>query len=644
MERLFIDIETYSDLSLKNCGVYKYVQSKEFTIMLFAYSVDGGSVIVIDLMNGESIPSEIISAIKDSKVTKWAFNAQFERVCLSKFLDCELPIESFKCSMILAAEHGLPLKLEAVGKALNLEVQKMEVGEKLVKEFCSPCKPTKANGYSTRKLPENDPINWALFKEYNKRDVETEMAIHNRLDESLVIDSEWEAYWLDQRINSRGVFIDEKVVNSAITLNQIDTDEALSTARSITGLDNPNSRIQLLTWFNENNVDITNLDKDTVKYYMNHTTGRAHEMLKLRQRLSKSSVKKYEAMLNCECGDGRIRGLFQFYGGHTGRFAGRLVQLQNLPRNSMSDLDCARNWVKQEEFDAMYMLYDSIPDVLSQLVRTALIPKPGCRFYIADFAAIEARVLAWYAGEEWRLKSFEAGEDIYCASASQMFGVPVVKHGVNGELRAKGKIAELALGYGGSDGALKGMGALDQGLKEEELQPLVTAWRNSNSNITTFWWSVGNAAMKAIKNKTTVVRGNLVFEYQAGYLFIKLPSGRKIAYYEPTIGINRFGSETIFYKGINDKKKWGDIDTYGPKLVENIVQATARDILIEAMERLENLGYEIVMHIHDEAVVEAPPTTSLETICEVMAETPKWADDKLLLRADGFVSDYYMKD
>jgi len=644
MTELMIDLEVYNSLDITKCGVHRYAQGDDLEILLFAYSVDGGPVQVVDLASGETIPRNILNAIKDQTVTKWAFNAQFERVCLSRYLGEKLPVESFKCSMVYAAELGYPLKLQTVGEALHLDKKKLDEGRRLIDFFCKPCRPGKSNGYRVRNMPWDAPAEWELFKEYNKRDVETELEIHEKLSRFPVPESEWNNYHLDQVINDRGVMVDLKLVESAIKCNALIIEEKLEEAKALTGLANPNSTQQLQSWLRSNGVETESLDKKAVAQLVQSCDGDVLKVLRIRQLLSKSSIKKYEAMLNCMCDDRRIRGLFQFYGGHTGRFAGRLVQVQNLPQNHIDNIEDVREMTRRGYFDSLDKMFDSVPDTLSQLIRTALVPKAGCHFNVADYAAIEARVIAWYSGESWRLKSFAAGEDIYCASASKMFGVPVEKHGQNSHLRAKGKIAELALGYGGSVGALVGMGALEMGLDEDELKPLVDAWRLANRNITRFWWNVDAAAKIAIRKKTTTRLGRLFFEYKPGFLFIKLPSGRKIAYPEARLGINRFGSESIIYKGLSTNRKWMDIDTYGPKLVENIVQATARDLLVEAMVRLEANGYPIVMHIHDEVVVETDREDALDDICKIMAETPDWADSNLLLRADGFVSDFYMKD
>ena len=648
MQTLSIDLETYSDQPLAKTGVYRYVESPDFEILLFAYSVDGGSVQQIDLACGEKIPSEILSALEDETVTKWAFNANFERICLSRFLGYPtgdyLEPDSWKCSMVWAAYMGLPLSLEGVGAVLGLEKQKLTEGKDLIKYFCQPCTPTKSNGQRTRNLPKHAPDKWLAFKRYNIRDVETEMSIQQKLSRFPVSQEEWENYHLDQRINDRGILLDRTLVSQAIRCDERFKRTHLEQARSVTGLENPNSPAQLKAWLAEKGVEAESLSKASVLELLSRAEGEVELALSLRQELAKSSVKKYTAMESVVCPDDRARGLIQFYGANrTGRFAGRLIQVQNLPQNHLPDLKQARTLVRDGRFDAVELLYDSVPLVLSELIRTAFIPKPGCRFFVADFSAIEARVIAWLAGEKWRQEVFAQGGDIYCASASQMFHVPVVKHGVNGHLRQKGKIAELALGYGGSVGALKAMGALNYGLTEEELKPLVDAWRQSNPRIVKFWWDVDRAAATCVRDKVPAETHGIRFFYQSGMMFIALPSGRKLVYVKPKMGVNRYGSESVTYEGVGEQKKWLRLESYGPKFVENIVQATARDILVEAMRRLKSAGYQIVMHVHDEAVIEAPADSSLEDICAIMGQTPAWAGG-LLLRADGYVCDFYQKD
>ena len=646
MKQINIDIETFSSEPLAKCGVYKYAESPDFEILLFGYAVDGGKVQVIDLTAGESIPKEIIDALTYDSVIKWAYNAQFERICISRFLGMPtgqyLNPASWHCTMVWAATLGLPLSLDSVGAALKLEKQKLKEGKDLIRYFCTPSK--NREGQMIRHYPKDAPDRWATFKAYNKRDVETEMGIQAKIAKFPVPDSEWVNYTLDQQINDRGIMLDMPFVRNAIRCDNNFKDTHLRMARNLTGLDNPNSPVQLKEWLSEQGVETDSLSKQTVAELIEATDGEVEKALVLRQVLAKSSVKKYTAMETVVGSDSRARGLIQFYGANrTGRYAGRLIQVQNLPQNHLPDLQEVRTLIRDGKFDAVEMLYDSVPQVLSELIRTAFIPKPGCRFYVADFAAIEARVIAWIAGESWRMDVFRDGGDIYCASASQMFKVPVVKHGINGHLRQKGKIAELALGYGGSVGALKAMGAISLGLQESELKPLVEMWRNSNPRITKLWWDIDKAAKDCIKERKHAEARGIRFSYQSGMMFVRLPSGRNLVYVKPRIGENQFGGESITYYGVGEQKKWTRLETYGPKLVENIVQATARDILVEAMLRLSRCGYNIVMHIHDEAVIEAPADTSLDNLCSVMAECPDWAKG-LLLRADGYVCDFYKKD
>lgn len=646
MKNLEIDIETFSSANLQKCGVYKYSESPDFDILLFGYSVDGGEVRTIDLACGERIPGEILDALSDENVIKWAFNAQFERVCLSRWLGLPegqyLPPEEWRCSMVWSAYMGLPLSLEGVGAVLGLEKQKLTEGKDLIRYFCVPCVPTKANGGRTRNLPEHDPEKWRRFKSYNIRDVETEMQIQSKLIRYPVPEFVWDEYHLDQEINDRGIRIDRHFVNQAIRLDGISSEKLMSSMKDITDLDNPNSVAQMKAWLSENGVEAETLEKKAVAALIGETDGDVSDALSLRLQLAKSSVKKYTAMQNAACSDDRCRGMFQFYGANrTGRFAGRLVQLQNLPQNHMPDLAEARELIRSGNFDMLDILYDDVPDTLSQLIRTAFIPAAGKKFYVADFSAIEARVIAWYAGEEWRSKVFSEGGDIYCASASQMFKVPVEKHGVNGHLRQKGKIAELALGYGGSVGALKAMGAIEMGLTEDELPGLVSVWRESNPHIVRFWWDVDAAVKRCIKERKPQEVKGIRFFWQSGMLFITLPSGRNLSYVKPCIGENRFGGESVTYEGVGGTKKWERIESYGPKFVENIVQATSRDILVNSMKTLRSCS--IVAHVHDELIIECDPSVSLEAVCEQMGRVPKWADG-LLLRADGYVCDFYQKD
>lgn len=662
MKTLSLDLETYSSEPLQKCGVYRYAESPDFEILLLSYSVDGGDVRTVDLACGEKIPTDIIDALTDDSVTKWAYNASFERVCLSRYLsdlgisldpvhdrhplsqECArfLNPESWQCSMVWAATMGLPLSLEGVGTVLGLEKQKLTEGKDLIKYFCQPCAPTKANGGRTRNLPCHAPNKWLAFKKYNIRDVETEMAIQQRLVKYPVPESVWEEYHIDQEINDRGVALDMELVTQAIQMDGRSRSELTDAMKAITELENPNSVAQMKRWLADNGLETETLGKKAVAELLKTAPPELQRVLLLRQQLAKSSVKKYQAMEKAACADGRARGMFQFYGANrTGRWAGRIIQMQNLPQNHLEDLAEARSLVRNGDFAAVKMLYEDVPDTLSQLIRTAFIPKAGCKFIVADFSAIEARVIAWLAGEHWRQKVFEDGGDIYCASASQMFGVPVEKHGVNGHLRQKGKIAELALGYGGSVGALKAMDALEMGLSEEELYPLVDAWRKSNPHIVQLWWDVDRAAMDAVRMKSTSETHGITFSCRSGMLFITLPSGRNLAYVKPKIGTNQFGGSCITYEGVGGTKKWERLDSYGPKFVENIVQAISRDILCYAMKTLR--CYSIVMHIHDELVIEADPQMSLGAVCEQMGRTPPWADG-LRLRADGYETDFYKKD
>ncbi len=646
MNTLEIDIESFSDVDLSKAGVYRYSESPNFEILLFGYSVDGSDVKVVDLACGEKIPAEIMSALEDETVEKWAYNAQFERICLSRYLglpDGEyLDPSSWKCSMVWAAYLGLPQSLENVGAVLGLEKQKLSEGKDLIRYFCVPCKPTKTNGGRTRNLPEHDREKWERFKAYNFRDVEAEMQIQQRLVKFPMPDFVWEEYWQDQEINDRGIGVDMEMVGQSIQMDECSKSRLSNAMKKLTELENPNSVQQMKQWLSENGMETDSLDKKAVAELLKTAPEPLAEALVLRQQLAKSSVKKYTAMRNAVCRDSRARGMFRFYGGNrTGRFSGKIIQLQNLPQNHIPDLAQARELVKTGNFDALAMLYEDIPDTLSQLIRTAFVPQGGRKFIVADFSAIEARVIAWIAGERWRLKIFEGGGDIYCASASQMFHVPVEKHGINGHLRQKGKIAELALGYGGSVGALKSMGALEMGLAEEELQPLVSAWRDSNPNITEFWWAVDRAVKECIKKRVQTETHGIRFSYESGMLFITLFSGRRLAYVKPRIGENQFGGESVTYMGVGGTKKWERLESYGPKFVENIVQATARDILCYAMQTLKNCA--IVAHVHDEIIIEADKRMSLSAVCEQMGRTPSWAKG-LLLRADGYECSFYQKD
>ena len=643
MKRLSIDLETYSSVDLGKSGVYKYAESEDFEILLFAYSIDEGEVQVLELASGEVIPEEILLALSDESVEKWAFNANFERVCLSRFLGKRLKPQGWYCTMIWSAYLGLPLSLEKVGEVLKLDKQKMNEGKALIRYFSIPCKPTKTNGMRERNLPHHDLEKWSTFKEYNRRDVETEMAIKKKLSAFSMPHSEWENYWTDQNINDRGILIDEVLVDSAIKFDEILREENMDRAIELTGLENPNSPLQLKEWLNNKDLEIDSLAKKDVESALKNAEGNIKEVLELRQELSKSSVRKYDAMKNVKGKDNRARGLIQFYGANrTGRYSGRLIQVQNLRRNNLKDLELARSLVKNRDYETMEILYESPSDILSQLIRTAFIAKEGTRFIISDFSAIEARVLAWLAGEQWVLDAFKNGEDIYCRTASRMFGVPVEKHGVNGHLRQKGKIATLACGYQGALGALKAMGGIEMGLSEDELQSIVDSWREANPNIVSLWWDIDSVVKRVVKTRSKEGYKNLVISYEKGILFIQLPSKRRLAYPKAKIGTNRFGGESIVYEGIVVGNKWDKIESYGGKFVENIVQAIARDILAEAMMRLEQKGFNIVMHIHDEVVIESN-SSSIEEINEIMSIVPSWAPG-LILDADGFESDFYKKD
>lgn len=646
MKTLSIDLETYSSADIGKTGVYRYSESPDFEILLFGYSIDGAPVQLVDLTCGERVPEEVRDALSDPSVTKWAFNASFERICLSRWLGLPsgtyLEPDQWRCSMIWSAYLGLPLSLAGVGAVLKLDKQKLDTGKDLIRYFCKPCRPTKKNGGRTRNLPRHDPGKWEQFKSYNLRDVETEMEIQKKLARFPVPEFVWDEYHLDQEINDRGIRVDMQMVKNAIEVDDWSHFDLTSQLQTLTALENPNSVAQMKAWLTQHGMEIESLGKKEVAAMLKDAPPDMREALILRQQLAKSSVKKYQAMQNCVCADGRAHGMFMFYGANrTGRFAGRLVQLQNLPQNHMDDLEQARALVRSADYDSLKLLYDSVPDVLSELIRTAFIPYEGGKFIVADFSAIEARVIAWMADEKWRLEVFKNGGDIYCASASQMFGVPVEKHGINGHLRQKGKIAELALGYGGSVGALKAMGALEMGIPEEELKPLVDAWRDANPNITELWWDVDRAVKEAVDLRTSSETHGIQFVYESGFLFICLPSGRRLAYVKPRIGENRFGGESVTYEGVGGTKKWERLESYGPKFVENIVQALSRDILCYAMKTLRCCN--IVAHVHDEIIIEADPKVSLEAICEQMGRTPPWAKG-LILRADGYETPFYKKD
>lgn len=659
IKNLSLDLETKSSVDIGKAGAYKYAESPDFEILLFGVSVNHGPITVYDLACGDTVPEEIIAALSDDRVTKWAYNASFERVCLSVWLRRNYPDHfssysipgdpvqnyldpaSWKCTLVWAAYNGLPLGLEKVGAVLGFEEQKLKEGKDLIKYFCCPCKPTKSNGGRTWNLPHHAPDKWALFKKYNERDVQVEMQIQERLKNYPVPDFVWDEYHLDQQINDRGIMIDQDMVREALRIDELSKTDLTVRMQKKTGLDNPNSVIQMKDYLAENGMEVESLGKKDVAAMIKTAPEDLAEVLSLRLQLAKSSVRKYQAMQNAVCADGRCHGMFQFYGANrSGRWAGRLIQLQNLPQNHMDDLEQARDLVKAGDYEMLDMLYDSVPGVLSELIRTAFIPRPGYKFVVSDFSAIEARVLSHLAGETWRAEVFHKGRDIYCESASRMFGVPVEKHGQNSHLRQKGKIAELALGYGGSVGALKAMGALDMGLTEDELQPLVDMWRSSNPNITAYWWAVDTAVKDAIKQRTRTQVGSITFVMKNGMLFITLPSGRRLAYVKPRIGENRFGGESVTYMGIDAQKKWSRIESYGPKFVENIVQAVSRDILSYAMRTLSYC--QIVGHVHDELIIECSPEVSLDAICEQMGRTPPWIPG-IELRADGYECGFYQK-
>ena len=659
IKNLSLDLETKSSVDISKAGAYKYAESPDFEILLFGVSVNHGPITVYDLACGDTVPEEIIAALSDDQVTKWAYNASFERVCLSVWLRRYYPEHfrsysipgdpvqnyldpaSWKCTLVWAAYYGLPLGLEKVGAVLGFEEQKLKEGKDLIKYFCCPCKPTKSNGGRTWNLPHHAPDKWALFKKYNERDVQVEMQIQERLKNYPVPDQVWDEYHLDQEINDRGIMIDQDMVREALRIDELSKTDLTARMQKKTGLSNPNSVIQMKGYLAENGMEVDSLGKKDVAAMIKTAPEDLAEVLSLRLQLAKSSVRKYQAMQNAVCADGRCHGMFQFYGANrSGRWAGRLIQLQNLPQNHMDDLEQARELVKAGDYEMLDMLYDSVPGVLSELIRTAFIPRPGYKFIVSDFSAIEARVLSHLAHEEWRAEVFRKGRDIYCESASRMFGVPVEKHGQNSHLRQKGKIAELALGYGGSVGALKAMGALDMGLTEDELQPLVDMWRSSNPNITAYWWAVDTAVKDAIKQRIQTKVGDVTFVMRNGMLFITLPSGRRLAYVKPRIGENRFGGESVTYMGIDAQKKWSRIESYGPKFVENIVQAVSRDILAHAMRTLSHCF--ICGHVHDELIIECSPDVSLDAICEQMGRTPPWIPG-IELRADGYECGFYQK-
>lgn len=646
MKSISWDLETYSSVDLTKCGVYRYCESEDFEILLAAYSIDGGAVQVTDLACGEKLPQEILDALEDETVEKWSYNSQFERICLSRFLGYPagnyLAPASWRCSMVWASTLGLPRSLESVGVVLGLEKQKLTEGKDLIRYFCVPCRPTKANGGRTRNLPEHDPEKWERFKAYNLRDVETEMQIQERLSRFPVPDFIWEEYQLDQEINDRGIGVDMELVRQAIAMDARSREWLTASMQELTELENPNSVQQMKQWLADHGLETDTLGKTAVAELVKTAPEPLREVLSLRQQLAKNSVKKYTAMENAVCADSRAHGMFVFYGANrTGRFSGRLIQLQNLYKNTMPDLAQARALVRSGNYEALSMLYEDIPDTLSQLIRTAFVPQDGRKLIVADFSAIEARVLAWLAGEKWVLEVFEKGGDIYCETAARMFHCRVEKHGENAELRQKGKQATLSCGYGGSVGALKAMGALEAGMTEEELQPLVDSWRAANPNIVRFWWDVDRAVKECVKMRIPTETHGLRFDYRSAMLFITLPSGRRLAYVKPRIGENQFGGESVTYMGVSGTKKWERLESYGPKFVENIVQGTARDILCYAMQTLKNCS--IVAHVHDEVIIEADRRMSVTAVCEQMGRTPPWAKG-LKLRADGYECEFYQKD
>ena len=646
---LSIDLETYSDVDLPNCGVYRYVEG-DFHILLFAYAFDDEETKCVDMACGEQLPAEVVDAIHNENIIKSAWNAQFERICLSKYFGTQLDPDSWQCSMVWAASLSLPLKLATAAQALKTAQQKDAVGERLIRYFSIPCKPTKSNGGRTRNLPEHAPDDWKLFKSYCIQDVETERDIRRRLEKFPLMPQEWDFYHMDQRINDRGILIDKQLVQQAIICNMAMSEEMTKRAYALTGLENPNSVSQLKSWLEDRGIEVDSLGKKNVASLItdldkHSADGEALDMMKLRLQMAKSSVKKYQAAERYICTDGRAHGLFQFSGANrTQRWAGRGIQLQNLPQNHISTLDEARDLVKLGCFDMIEVLYGNTPDILSQLIRTMLVPKPGYEFIVADFSAIEARVLAWLAGEQWRLDAFKAGQDIYCASASQMFGVPVVKHGINGELRQKGKVAELACGYGGGSGALISMGALDMGLKEDELPDIISSWRDANPEIVKFWYAVEKAAIETVKDHNDRSVGRIGFQFSANTLWIVLPSERRLAYIKPRLQPNRFGRMALTFEGLGANNKWTRGETYSGKLTENITQATARDLLAEAMRRMELAGLDIVGHVHDEVILEVPKgSMTVDDVCAIMNQNPKWADG-LPLSSAGYTGNYYFKD
>lgn len=647
---LSLDLETRSSADIGKCGVYKYAEDPDFDILLFGVSIDHGPVTVYDLACGVTVPEEILRALTDPAVMKSAYNSSFERVCLSCWLRRNRPDifngtyldpSSWQCTMVWGAYDGLPIGLEKIGAALGLEEQKLKEGKELVRYFCKPCKPTKANGGRCWNLPEHAPDKWELFKQYNLRDVQVELAIQDRLSKYPVPESVWSEYHQDQEINDRGIRIDQQLVRQALRIDEISKNDLTARLKELTGLQNPNSVMQLKQYLADHGIVVDSLGKKEAAEMIKTVPADVAKVLKLRLQIAKSSVSKYKAMINTVCADGRCHGLFQFLGAsRTGRWAGRLIQLQNLPQNHLPDLEQARELVKQGDYEMLNLLYDSVPGVLSELIRTAFIPENGKKFIVSDYSAVEARCLSYLAGQEWRIEVFHEGRDIYCESASRMFHVPVVKNGVNGHLRQRGKVAELALGYGGSTGALVAMGATAMGIPEDELKPLVDAWRDANPKIVEYWWAIDRAAKTAIRLRIPQRVGNVHFEMRSGALFVTLPSGRQLVYVKPRLEENQFGGESITYYGSDTQKHWCRVESYGPKIVENVTQAVCRDLLAYAMQNLRK--YRIVAHIHDEVVLEVPVETSLDTVCEIMGRTPPWLPG-IELRADGFEAQFYQK-
>lgn len=644
MDTLAIDIETYSDVLLPDCGVHRYAASEQFEILLFAYSLNDEPTQIIDLASGEKIPDKIMEYLTDDSVIKTAYNAAFERNCINRFFGLSLRPEGWRCTLVQASMLSLPLSLEGVGEALNLDKKKMSEGKDLIRYFCMPCKPTKANGGRTRNLPSDAPEKWELFKIYCIRDVDVEKQIRNKLAKFPIPDREQKLYCMDQRINDRGIMVDQELIGHAVACDLLYKETVTKKAYEISGLENPNSVSQLKDWLNEKGIEVDSLAKAAVEELVENTQGDVAEMMKLRLAMSKTSVKKYEAMERSVCPDGRVHGLLQFYGANrTGRWAGRLVQIHNLPQNHMEDLELARSLVKEGRYDLVELLYDSIPDVLSELIRTAFVAKPGCRFIVSDFSAIEARVMGYLAGEGWVMEEFRGAGKIYEQTASKMFHIPIEEITKGSPYRARGKVASLACQYGGAEGALISMGALNF-VEEEELKGLVQSWRTANPHIVNYWYEIDGAVKAAVKERKMTKVGMVTVYYQSGMLKIALPSGRVLSYVRPRMTVNRFGSESVSYEGVGTNRKWTRIESYGAKFCENIVQATARDVLAEAMLSLEKKGFDIVCHIHDEVVLEVPEgKSSVEEINEIMAVCPDWCEG-LPLKAAGFESPFYKKD